>query len=40
MNPKNDLYKYTEQLNEYGIKLVRQFIDSKQYSDLCLESMT
>lgn len=37
MNPNNSLYKHAKQLNEYGIKLVRQFLNSKQYSDLCFK---
>lgn len=35
MNPNNNLYKYAGQLNEYGVKLVKQFMHSKEYSDLC-----
>jgi hypothetical protein len=37
MNPNNDLYKYAEQLNEYGSKLVKQFMQSKEYADLHLK---
>lgn len=35
MNPNNNLYKHAKQLNEYGIKLVRQFMNSEEYSYLC-----
>lgn len=34
MNPNNPLYKYADKLNEYGCKLVKNFMRSKQYSDL------
>lgn len=37
MNPNNDLYKYAEQLNDYGVKLVKQFMHSKEYADLHLK---
>ena len=35
MNPNNSLYEYADKLNEYGTKLVKRFIHSKEYSDLC-----
>ena len=35
MNKNNPLYEYADQLNEYGVKLVKKFMHSKQYSDLC-----
>lgn len=34
MNPSNPLYKYADKLNEYGVKLVKKFMSSKEYSDL------
>lgn len=34
MNPNNPLYEYADKLNEYGVKLVKKFMHSKQYSDL------
>ena len=34
MNPNNPLYEYSDKLNEYGCKLVKNFMHSKQYSDL------
>lgn len=35
MNPNNPLYKYADKLNDYGVNLVKKFMHSKQYSDLC-----
>ena len=35
MNKNNPLYEYVDKLNEYGCKLVKEFMHSKQYSDLC-----
>ena len=35
MNKNNPLYEYADKLNEYGCKLVKEFMHSKQYSDLC-----
>lgn len=35
MNPNNPYYKYADMLNDYGINLVKKFMHSKQYSDLC-----
>lgn len=35
MNKNNPLYEYADKLNEYGVKLVKKFMHSKQYSDLC-----
>lgn len=37
MNPNNSIYKYAEQLNDYGVKLVKQFMNSKEYADLNLK---
>ena len=34
MNPNNPLYEYAIPMNEYGVKLVKNFIYSKEYSDL------
>lgn len=34
MNPSNPLYEYSDKLNEYGVKLVKKFMNSKQYSYL------
>ena len=34
MNPNNPLYEYADKLNEYGVKLAKKFMLSKQYSDL------
>ena len=34
MNKNNPLYEYADKLNEYGCKLVKKFMHSKQYSDL------
>lgn len=34
MNPNNPLYEYANELYEYGVKLVKKFMLSKQYSDL------
>lgn len=34
MNKNNPLYEYADKLNEYGCKLVKKFMLSKQYSDL------
>lgn len=34
MNPNNPLYEYATPLNEYGVKLVKNFMHSKEYSDL------
>ena len=34
MNPNNPLYEYADKLNEYGVKLVKKFMHSKQYCDL------
>ena len=34
MNTNNPLYEYADKLNEYGVKLVKKFMLSKQYSDL------
>ena len=35
MNKNNPLYEHADKLNEYGCKLVKEFMRSKQYSDLC-----
>lgn len=35
MNKNNPLYEHADKLNEYGCKLVKEFMHSKQYSDLC-----
>lgn len=37
MNPKNPLYEYATPLNEYGVKLVRQFTESEEYAELQLK---
>lgn len=34
MNKNNPLYEHADKLNEYGVKLVKKFMCSKQYSDL------
>ena len=34
MNKNNPLYEHADKLNEYGCKLVKKFMHSKQYSDL------
>ena len=34
MNQNNPLYKYADELNDYGVNLVKKFMHSKQYSDL------
>lgn len=34
MNKNNPLYKYADMLNDYGTKLVKKFMHSKQYIDL------
>lgn len=34
MNQNNPLYGYATLLNEYGVKLVKNFMHSKEYSDL------
>lgn len=34
MNPNNPLYEHADKLNEYGIKLVKNFMHSKEYSEL------
>lgn len=35
MNKNNPLYEHADKLNEYGCKLVKEFMNSKEYSDLC-----
>lgn len=35
MNKNNPLYEYAAELNEYGVKLVKKFMHSKQYFNLC-----
>ena len=35
MNPNNPLYKYADKLNDYGVNLVKQFMNSEEYSYLC-----
>lgn len=37
MNKSNPLYEYNDQLNEYGVKLVRQFMGSEEYRELRLK---
>ena len=37
MNPKNPLCEYATLLNEYGVKLVRQFTKSEEYAELHLK---
>lgn len=37
MNPNNPLYEYATSLNEYGVKLVRQFMRSEEYAELHLK---
>jgi hypothetical protein len=34
MNKNNPLYEHADKLNEYGCKLVKNFMHSKEYSDL------
>jgi len=34
MNKENPLYRYADQLNEHGIKLVKKFMQSEEYKEL------
>lgn len=37
MNPNNPLYEHADKLNEYGVKLVREFMTSEKYRELRLK---
>lgn len=37
MNKNNPLYEYADKLNEYGVKLVKKFMQSEEYAELHLK---